>query len=113
MDFSHKLLTPPAAFVITLFTAGILSCLFSKIAYKGRQTAESKKAYACGEEFSEHLIQPNYSQFFPFAFFFTILHVVALTIATVPIETIETFTIAVIYVLGAVIGLFILLRRQA
>ncbi len=48
---------------------------------------------------------------FPFAFFFTILHVVALVIATVPTETIETFAIAVVYVVGAIIGLFILLRK--
>ncbi len=112
MDFSRELLSPPVVFVITLFAVGVISYLFSKIAYKCKQTAESKKAYACGEEFSGHLIQPDYSQFFPFAFFFTILHVVALTIATVPIETIETFTIAVIYILSAIVGLFILLRRQ-
>ena len=32
-------------------------------------------------------VQPDYGQFFPFAFFFTILHVVALMVATVPAGT--------------------------
>ena len=70
-----------------------------------------KKSYACGEDVPTHLIQPDYTQFFPFAFFFTILHVIALIAATVPFETFETFTIAVIYILGAIVGLSILFRR--
>lgn len=110
------LLNPPVTFLIMLAVLGFLTYLFSKIAYKGKQTEESKKAYACGEEFTGHMIQPDYSQFFPFVFFFTILHVVALTIATVPMAATSapsalTFSIAVIYVVGAMLGLFILLRR--
>lgn len=105
------LLNPPITFLIMLAVLGFLTYLFSRIAYKGKQTEESKKAYACGEEFTGHMIQPDYSQFFPFVFFFTILHVVALTIATVPAAAALTFSIAVIYVIGAMLGLFILLRR--
>jgi len=105
------LLNPPITFLIILAVLGFLTYFSSKIAYKGKQTEESKKAYACGEEFTGHMIQPDYSQFFPFVFFFTILHVVALTIATVPMAAVLTFSIAVIYVIGAMLGLFILLRR--
>jgi NADH-quinone oxidoreductase subunit A len=82
------------------------------IAYKGRQTEDARKPYACGEEFDGYMIQPDYSQFFPFVFFFTILHVVALTIATVPMGEMATFSIAAVYLIGAMLGLFILLRRQ-
>jgi len=106
------LLAPPAAFIIIFFATVILSIILARFAFRKREnSSESEKAYACGEDFKEHLIQPDYSQFFPFAFFFTILHVVALVIATVPTETIETFTIAVVYVVGAIIGLLILLRK--
>jgi NADH:ubiquinone oxidoreductase subunit 3 (subunit A) len=109
---NNSLLTPPIAFLILLATIGFLSYLFSKWAFrKMSPSEESKKAYSCGEEFFGHLIQPDYSQFFPFAFFFTVLHVVAMVIATVPMETIETFDITVIYIIGAVIGLLILLRK--
>ena len=48
---------------------------------------------------------------FPFAFYFTILHVVALMAATVPVETLGTFLIAVVYVAGGIVGLFVLYRR--
>ncbi len=98
--------------MIITICVGVFSFLSSKIAYTAKQSRDAKKAYACGEEFDGHMIQPDYSQFFPFAFYFTILHVVALVIATVPIESIEVFTIAVIYVISALIGLFILLRRH-
>lgn len=108
----YNLLAPPIVFLILLTTIGLLSCLFSKCAFRnGESSAEAKKAYSCGEEFSGHLIQPDYSQFFPFAFFFTVLHVVAMVIATIPAETIETFAIGVMYIIGAIIGLFILLRK--
>ena len=106
------LFSPPAAFIITLLAVVILAKICGSFASRKRQDqTEAKKAYACGEDFKGHLIQPDYSQFFPFAFFFTILHVVALVIATVPAETVEIFAIAVVYVVGAIIGLLILLKK--
>jgi NADH:ubiquinone oxidoreductase subunit 3 (subunit A) len=107
------LLSPPVAFLILLATIGFLNYLFSRCAFrKGSDLSkEAKKAYSCGEEFSGHMIQPDYSQFFPFAFFFTVLHVVAMVIATTPAETTETFAVALVYIIGAVIGLLILLRK--
>lgn len=109
---NNSLLIPPIAFLILLAAVGLLNYVFSKWSFrKTGSNEETKKAYACGEDFHGHLIQPDYSQFFPFAFFFTILHVVAMVIATVPAETIETFAMAVVYITGAIIGLFILLRK--
>lgn len=106
------LFSPPVVFVIVLLVTLILFGFCSRYAFRKKEKSDgAKKAYACGEDFPDHLIQPDYSQFFPFAFFFTILHVVALTIATVPVETIESFAMAVVYVAGAIIGLIILLRK--
>lgn len=108
---NNILLSPPAAFIIVLLTAVILAGLLSRLSFKPKQQAEgAEKSYACGEEMATNLMQPDYSQFFPFAFFFTILHVVALIIATVPAQTIGSFSIAVIYLLGAVAAMFILFR---
>lgn len=108
----RALLLPPVVFIILFAVIMFLTHLFSRWAYrKTAASEEGMKAYSCGEEFSEHLIQPDYSQFFPFAFFFTILHVVAMVIATIPVETAESLAIALVYVSGAIIGLFILLRK--
>ena len=106
------LITPPVVFIIMLAVIGLFAYLLSRLSLRKKiTTPDSKKAYACGEDFKDHLIQPDYSQFFPFAFFFTMLHVVALVIATVPLETVGTFAIALVYISAAVIGLFILLRK--
>lgn len=107
------LLSPPVVFLCMLVVCGVLSALCGRCAYRKRtESGDSTKAYACGEDIKTHMIQPDYSQFFPFAFYFTILHVVALVIATVPVETIETFSIAVVYLVGAAIGLCTLMRKQ-
>jgi NADH-quinone oxidoreductase subunit A len=106
------LLSPPIVFIIILLVMLSLYKIGSKLAFrKPQKLTDQQKAYACGEDFNGHLIEPDYSQFFPFAFFFTILHVIALVIATVPEETIGIFAIAVVYVAGAIIGLSILLRK--
>ena len=106
------LFSPPGAFIIVLLAIAIFFKACAAFAFKKRKDqTDAKKAYACGEDFKGHFIQPDYSQFFPFAFFFTILHVVALVIATVPAETVEIFASAVVYIIAAIIGLLILLRK--
>jgi NADH:ubiquinone oxidoreductase subunit 3 (subunit A) len=106
------LFSPPAAFIIILLIVGVLAWLCSYCAFRKRQNPlEAEKPYACGENFEGYLIQPDYSQFFPFAFFFTILHIVALVIATVPTETVKTLVMAITYIIGAITGLVILLRK--
>jgi len=106
------LLAPPAAFIIVLAAMLMLSSLLSRLSYKTKgDEASSTKAYACGEDVPTSMIQPDYSAFFPFAFLFTIIHVVALVVATVPLGSTGSLTMAVIYVIGAITSLFILFRR--
>ena len=106
---SGLLLTPPLAFIMVLLVAVCFAYVLSKLAMRPQKLPDGlTKEYACGEDLPSHMIQPDYSQFFPFAFYFTILHVVALMVATVPVATIETSLIAVVYILGAIIGLFVL-----
>ena len=106
------LLSPPVAFFIILEVIFLSSYLLSRLAFRPiHHSKDEGTAYACGESNYDHMAQPDYSTFFPFAFFFTIAHVAALTIATVPAETLQTFALAFLYVAGAVTGLYILLRR--
>ena len=106
------ILFPPVAFVITLGAMLLFSVLLSRLSCRPKgKNEESRKAYACGEDISEHRVQVDYGQFFPFAFFFTILHVLALMVATVPAETLDSFFIAVLYIIGGITGLVVLFRR--
>ena len=108
------LLAPPVAFLIVL--VAMLAELWGlKIFSAGLRAPKEPggrfKAYACGEDVKDHRAQPDYSQFFHFAFYFTILHVVALFVSTVPTETAGAIAIALLYIAGAVIGMFILLEK--
>lgn len=106
------ILSPPAAFIIILVVTILMSGLLSKLSFKTRKGEDaSATSYSCGEEGLTPLIQPDYGQFFPFAFFFTILHVTALILTTVPVETLGSFSIAIIYLAGAMTALFILFRK--
>ena len=110
----NLLLTPPVAFIIVLAVSLLLSALSGPLAFKRKTGIPGPltDSYACGEEVPSPRVQPDYSQFFPFAFFFTILHVVTLMVATVPTATAGSFLIAVIYLSGALLGLFLLFGRN-
>jgi len=107
-----QLLLPPIAFLAVLIAILVLSKVLARLSFKKTQSQESGESYACGEDFQEHSVQPDYSQFFPFAYFFTILHVAVLMIATVPEVNIGTFIAVIIYILGVALGLYTLLRRK-
>jgi len=107
------LLSPPVAFLVLFIFLAALSYLFSFLSFRvKKKSIGSGEAYACGESNYNAMAQPDYSQFFPFAFFFTILHVVTLVVATVPLAEPGSVAIAFIYLGGAAFGLFLLFRRQ-
>ncbi len=106
----YWLLYPPIAFLIVWGAMTLLELACRRIAAPCSPETEGKtKSYACGETPETSRIQPDYSQFFPFAFFFTIMHVVALVVATVPRGKVTA--IVLLYFLSAVCGLFILFRE--
>jgi hypothetical protein len=69
------------------------------------------KAYACGEDVKDHRIEVDYRQFFPFAFFFTLMHVLALVVATVPAGSLSAAAVAGMYSVSLIVGLWVLFRR--
>ena len=104
----NLLLAPPLAFLVFFILSILISFLAKLLSAKGKDSIGKNKPYACGEETTQNKVQPDYTQFFSFAFFFTIMHVVALIIATVP----TGFSIMpIIYIGVAVVTLFMLFRR--
>jgi hypothetical protein len=109
---STLLLVPPVALTIMVMVVWALSRASGTLGFKRKGTRGAlDKPYAGGDTMAHNRVQVDYGQFFPFAFFFTILHVVTLVVATSPARTLESLAIALIYVLGALLGLFILFRR--
>ena len=111
MSSIPNLLVPPVAFIVILLASLGLLRLMGRLSYKPAPGNEANpKPYACGEE-GGPMVRPDYGQIFPFAFYFTILHVVALVATTVPNSSASTLTMAIIYLVGAVVGLFVLYRK--
>jgi NADH-quinone oxidoreductase subunit A len=109
---SMLLLVPPVALTLLVMVVWVLSAASGTLSFKRKgERGALDKPYAGGETIKNHRVQVDYGQFFPFAFFFTILHVVTLVVATSPARTLQGLAVAIIYVLGAILGLFILFRR--
>ena len=102
------LLLPPVAFILFFILSYGVSALAGRLSAKGEDSEGKKKSYACGENVAQNKGQPDYSEFFKFAFFFTLLHIVVLIVAMDP--TGPTIP-AVIYVSVTGLSLLILLRK--
>jgi NADH-quinone oxidoreductase subunit A len=112
MSTGILLVIPPVALTLLVLFVWAFSSSLSPLAFKRKGPRGAlDKPYAGGENLEKHRVQPDYSQFFPFAFFFTILHVVTLIVATSPTGLAGSVTFAVLYVLGALLALYILFRR--
>ncbi|MBM3297101.1 MAG: hypothetical protein FJY83_05810 [Candidatus Aminicenantes bacterium] len=84
MTASDVLLSPPVAFFAYLGLAGLITLLGSRLAPKLKKEGGKLTTYACGEDLPGVKLQWGYRLFFFIALFFTIMHVAALVMATVP-----------------------------
>ncbi|MFA5139900.1 MAG: NADH-quinone oxidoreductase subunit A [Elusimicrobiota bacterium] len=101
---------PPVAFGLYLFLAwSLLRVCAGGPLHKSE--AEKGEPYACGEEFSHAKIAPDYSEFFPFAIFFTLIHVAGLMLATLALSPAVGGLLGGVYLLAVGAVLAILFAR--
>jgi hypothetical protein len=100
------LLYPPIAFLIFLLIGYLIYRLSRALGPKPSMEEGKLSTYACGEDIPVKKVQYAY-HLFHFAFFFTVLHVAALVIATVPSGSIAL--VGIIYLLIALIAVVVLL----
>ncbi len=113
MNIVEFLKLPPVLFVLISAFMLALFLLLNRLAYKSSVNPEGKfKTYACGEEPIEERRKPNYTQFFPFAFFFTIMHVVVLFISILPIDITASLLIVVLFLAISFVSIPILFREE-
>ena len=84
MNAVDILISPPVAFVLFLAIGYLLYVVGSRMAPKLKKTGGKLATYACGEDLPGIKIQIGYRLFFFVALFFTMMHVAALVIATIP-----------------------------
>jgi hypothetical protein len=99
------LLYPPITFAIFCLIGIIIYSIGTKVQPKARAEAGKYEPYACGEDVPAGNVQPGY-HLFHFAFFFTVLHVAALIVATVPSGPIAV--LGVVYLI-AILGVILIL----
>jgi NADH:ubiquinone oxidoreductase subunit 3 (subunit A) len=102
------LLSVPIAFIIFLLAAFLVYHGVRALGPKKKDEGRKLDSYTCGEDIPEigRKVQHSY-YYFHFAFVFTILHVVALIIATVPSGIVALLGIG--YLSVAIISVVILL----
>lgn len=105
---SAILLSPPVAFAAFLLLFFIGLWLMRAQAAHGEQNERALDPYACGQRDFEHYVNPNYTQFFRYAFVFTLMHVLALVVATAPADAL---TLPLAYVAAGVLALVIIFRK--
>lgn len=104
------LLSPPVAFFFFLAVAYLLYALGNKMAPKLNRTGGKLTTYACGEDIPGVKVQFGFRLFYTFALFFTIMHVAALVIATIPMGKIVFF--AIIYLAMIFLSIMALISRS-
>ncbi len=78
---------------------------YSRHGMRGERETDS---YACGQKNIQNYVNPDYSQFFPYAFLFTIMHVLVLVVATAPYDA---PILPVVVIASGILSLAIIFRR--
>ena len=111
----NYLLFPGIVFVVSLVAILLFSKYTEDMMASNQGTAEEKKegetVYACGDEYEGKKAEPDYNKFFPFAVFFTIMHVATLMIATLASADIRSaLSISIFYLVTVTVILAILYK---
>ncbi|HSQ35369.1 MAG TPA: hypothetical protein VLQ89_05180 [Candidatus Binatia bacterium] len=83
-NFLEMLLSPPLAFLFFLAVFYLIYFLAGRMAPKLTAVGGKLKTYHCGEDIPGGKPQFGYKLFFFIALFFTMMHVAALVVATLP-----------------------------
>ncbi len=105
---NNVLLFPPIAFLLFIIIGLVLTKVVGRYAPKSEVSEGKMESYACGQKDVVHSVSPDYGQFFPYAFFFTIMHVLVLVIATAPKGVL---TLPLLYVVVGILALVLIFRR--
>jgi NADH:ubiquinone oxidoreductase subunit 3 (subunit A) len=103
------LLSPPVVFVIALGLGLLLYALGRAMAPKSKMTPGKGAPYACGEDAPMVKAQISYKLFFLLAVFFTVMHVAALVVTTLPTGPLAV--LGIVYLVIIMLSIFALVAR--
>ncbi len=103
----NAVLSPPIVIVLFFALAYLGSKWLSRYSTV-RAGGSGLDAYACGQRNIKNYVNPNYSEFFPLAFFFTLMHVFTLVVMTAPADAL---LLPAVYVGAGILVLAIIFKR--
>jgi hypothetical protein len=105
------LITPLAGFVVFSFVSYAIYRLGAMLAPKLKDEGAKLAQYACGEDFPARKFQVGYRLFFYAALFFTMMHVAALVIATLPGGSLAYAVLGIFYLLMITLSIVALILK--
>ena len=111
MSVIEILMTPLTAFLLFIVLGTVFFALVRTVAAHGKPHPDKREPYACGEDIEPNNILLSYHAFFRVALLFSILHIVALVITTIP-EEFSNRSVTFIYLGAAIVTMVILLERE-
>ena len=84
MTLEQLLLSPPAASALVLGALLLLDKFLARYANHARPSRHETDPYACGQKGVKNYVSPDYTEFYPYAALFTLVHAVVLLVATAP-----------------------------
>ena len=110
MNAQQILITTPVLFVSFLLLLMLLSIYLKRKADKTPSGKHAFDPYACGqsEDAVSQYVNPNFRRMFYLAFFFTIMHVLVMIVATAPAGR---TLMPVVYIVVGALAMLILFRK--
>ena len=110
MTAQSILITTPVIFLVFMLSLGLLSMYLKRKADKTPSGKHAFDPYACGqsEDAVSQYVNPNFRRMFYLAFFFTIMHVLVMIVATAPAG--HTL-MPVVYIVVGALAMLILFRK--
>ncbi len=102
------LYSPPVIFLLVFFSLALCSKFLSKFSNKEKLGEHALESYACGQRDVNNYVNPDYSQFFIYAFIFTVVHILILVVATAPSDA---QLLPVTYIVSGILAILIAFRR--
>ena len=107
----NMILTPFVGFFAFLAISYFIYRMGDVMAPKLKDQGAKLSQYACGEDFPAKKVQVGYKLFFYAALFFTMMHVAALVIATIPGGNMAYAMLGIVYLLMITLSVVALLLK--
>ena len=99
---------PAVVFVFFLAVFALIMHGLKRYATRGQTGERALDPYACGQRDFENYVNPDYTQFFRYAFVFSVMHVLALVVSTAPMDA---MALPLTYVAAGILALSIIFRK--